>query len=174
MTRSWVKKPLTVILAIIVLGIGIDQLTKALALANLTTGNPIPILSDIFQLHLLRNPGASFSMGTSMTVVFSVLALVALIAISIFVIPKVDSMVWAVAVGLGMAGIAGNFIDRIIQPPGPFQGYVTDFFALKYFAVFNVADVLLTSAAVLIVVVTLFLKIDLRGHRQTRGTTETE
>lgn len=166
MTRPSSKRPLILILAIIVLGITLDQFTKALALDRLTPGVPVPIVSDIFQLSLLRNPGAAFGTGTSLTLVFSILALLVVIAVAVFIIPKVHSRLWAVAVGLGMAGVTGNFIDRLIRPPKPFQGHVIDFFALKYFAVFNVADIFLTAAAILIVVIALFVRIDLSGSRE--------
>jgi len=152
-----------VMLGIIVAGIGLDQITKALAIARLAPGESIPILSDVLTLRLLRNPGAAFSTGTSLTVVFSILALVVLIAVSVWVIPRVRSKLWAVAVGMGMAGVAGNFIDRLVRSPGPFRGHVIDFFSLKHFAVFNVADILLTCAAILIVLNTLVFKIDLGG-----------
>ena len=172
MTRSRRTVSLVIILTIIVGGVAIDQATKALALARLTPGEPVRLVSDLLQLSLLRNPGAAFGTGTSLTIGFSILALVVLVAVSVFIIPKVRSKAWAVAVGLGTAGVAGNFIDRLFQPPGPFQGHVIDFFALKYFAVFNVADIFLTSAAILIIVIAVFLKLDFTGTREHAPSTE--
>jgi len=154
-----------VMVSIIVVGISLDQITKAIAIAHLVPGVPVSILSDVFTLQLLRNPGAAFSTGTSLTVWFSILALVVMIAVSVWVMPKVRSILWAVAVGMGMAGVAGNFIDRLFRAPGPFRGHVIDFFSVKYFAVFNVADILLTCAAILIVVNVLFIRVDLNGAR---------
>jgi len=162
-----------VIGCLILLGVGLDQLTKALAVAYLTPGRPVRLVGDLFQLSLYRNPGASFSMGSQLTVVFSSLAVVVLVGTLVWVVPKVRCWSWVVAVGLGLAGVAGNLGDRLFRQPGPFRGYVVDFLALKYFAVFNVADVLLTSAAVLIVVLSLFLKRDFNGRRVTRGEAET-
>ncbi|MCL2784031.1 MAG: signal peptidase II [Propionibacteriaceae bacterium] len=159
------RMPLMVILAIIVVGVIVDQITKALAVAYLEPGQPVSIISDFFQLQLHRNPGAAFSTGTSFTLVFAILALVVLVAVSIFVIPKVESMIWAITVGLGTAGVLGNFIDRLSQPPAPFGGYVIDFFAVKYFAVFNVADIFLTTSAFLIVIITLVVKVDFAGNK---------
>jgi len=153
-----------VMLGIIVAGIGLDQVTKALAISRLVPGVPVPIVSDLFQLQLLRNPGAAFSTGTSWTVAYSILALAVLVAVSVWVMPKVRSVLWAVTVGMGMAGVAGNFIDRLVRYPGPFRGHVIDFFSLKHFAVFNVADILLTCAAVLIVLNTIVFKVDLNGE----------
>ncbi|MCL2735349.1 MAG: signal peptidase II [Propionibacteriaceae bacterium] len=167
--RGPVSKPIIWILSLILVGVGVDQATKAIAIATLTPGVPVRVVADLLQLQLLRNPGAAFSTGSSMTVVFSVLAVIVLIAVSVWVVPKVHSRVWAIAVGLGMAGITGNFIDRVFRAPGPLRGYVVDFFAVKYFAVFNVADIMLTAAAVLIVLIAMVFKIDMSGRRVTVG-----
>ncbi|MCL2471283.1 MAG: signal peptidase II [Propionibacteriaceae bacterium] len=162
--RGWGKKPLTWILSLVFFGVVVDQITKAIALARLVPGEPVSVISDFFQLDLLRNPGAAFSTGTGLTVVFSCLALVVLIAVSVWVVPRVHSVPWGIAVGLGMAGVAGNFIDRLVRAPGPFRGYVVDFFAVKYFAVFNVADIMLTAAALLVLLFVLVFKLDITGH----------
>jgi len=163
-----VKKPLALMLILIVGGVALDQITKALAIAWLVPGRPVPIVSDLLQFDLWRNPGAAFSTGAGLTVGFAVLALLVLIAVSVFVLPRVRCLVWAIAIGMGMAGVAGNFIDRLVRPPGPFRGYVIDFFSLKYFAIFNVADILLTAAAVLIVVIALWVRVDLSGEHPVR------
>ena len=51
------------------------------------------------------------------------------------------------------AGAVGNMIDRI------FRGYVVDFFYFKLidFPVFNVADIYVTTAAVILIVLIVFL-----------------
>jgi len=156
-----------IIVSIIVVGVVVDQIAKAIAVARLVPGRPVKLVSDIFELLLMRNPGAAFSTGTSLTAVFTVLAIVVLVGVSIWIVPKVRCRIWAVTIGLGMAGVLGNLVDRLVRTPGPFRGYVIDFFALKYFAVFNVADIMLTTAAVLIVVMALFKRIDFDGQVMT-------
>jgi signal peptidase II len=59
---------------------------------------------------------------------------------------------WACALGLLLAGIVGNLIDRVFREPGPFRGHVIDFIALPHWPVFNVADMCINVAAVLILV----------------------
>ena len=153
-----------VIGCLIVVGVGVDQITKALAVARLVPGRPIQLVGDLFQFSLYRNPGASFSMGAGLTLLFTFLAVAVLVGTLAWVVPKVRCWTWAVAVGLGLAGVAGNLIDRLVRAPGPFRGHVVDFLALKHFAVFNVADVLLTSAAGLIVLLTVFFRRDFDGR----------
>ncbi len=163
-TRLLSRRSASLLIAVLCLGgAAVDQGTKLLALRFLTPGRPIPLVSDILQLFLLRNAGAAFSTGESLTIVFSLLALVALVVIIAFVVPRVRSRIWAVAVGLALAGVLGNFIDRLFRAPSFLRGHVIDFLSLKHFAVFNVADMMLTAAAVLVVVCALFLKLNLDG-----------
>jgi signal peptidase II len=60
-------------------------------------------------------------------------------------------MWWAVALGLMLAGAVGNLLDRIFREPGFLQGHVVDFLRLPNWPVFNVADMSLVTAAVMIV-----------------------
>jgi signal peptidase II len=59
---------------------------------------------------------------------------------------------WAVALGLLLAGVLGNLADRLLRAPGPLRGHVVDFFQLPHWPVFNVADICINVAAVLLVV----------------------
>ena len=47
-------------------------------------------------------------------------------------------------------------MDRIFREPGVLQGHVVDFLRLPNWPVFNVADMSLVSAAILIVILSLF------------------
>ena len=48
--------------------------------------------------------------------------------------------------------MAGNLTDRLFRAPGPFRGHVVDFISVKGFAIFNVADMAITGAAILFVI----------------------
>ena len=61
-----------------------------------------------------------------------------------------DTLV-AVAIGWLLAGVAGNLTDRLFRAPGPFEGHVVDFIAVRGFAIFNVADMCITGAAGLLI-----------------------
>ena len=63
------------------LGLAADQVTKVLAVALLTSGEPVPVVGEVLQLVLLRNPGAAFSFATGATWVFTVIAVVVVIAV---------------------------------------------------------------------------------------------
>ena len=127
----------------------VDVVSKIVAVDRLSDRPDVEIIGDFFVLHLVRNPGAAFSTGTAYTEVFTVLAILAVVAILWF-IRKVGSAVWAVALGLLLAGVGGNLTDRLVREPGVLRGHVIDFFMLPNWPVFNVADICINVAAALI------------------------
>ncbi|MCW2817816.1 MAG: peptidase signal peptidase [Marmoricola sp.] len=136
------------------LGLLLDLGTKQLAVRELTGGAPVRVLGEVLQLRLIRNPGAAFSAGASVTPVISVVAIVAAVVVLSYV-RRVRHRGWAVALGLLLAGVVGNLTDRLFRPPGPLRGHVVDFLALPNWPIFNVADVCIDLAAVLLVVLLL-------------------
>ena len=147
------------------LGLVLDQLAKAVAIARLDPARPVALLGDWVTLQLIRNPGAAFSMGEGFTVGFTVVAIAALIAVAVWALPRLRHLGWAVTMGLLLAGIAGNLTDRLFREPAPFQGHVVDFIQVKYFAIFNVADMFITAAAVLVVWFSMVARVSLDGTR---------
>lgn len=137
---------------IALLGIGIDQVVKWASATFLTPGEPVELLGPLLKLNLIRNPGAAFGMGSGVTIVFSIFAIVALIGCLGYALPRITRLWHGIALGLLMAGIAGNLVDRIFQPPAALHGHVIDMFQLPNFAIFNVADMCITFAAVIIVI----------------------
>jgi signal peptidase II len=164
MTRSW-RWVTAVIAGIIAFGVSFDQVTKAWAISRLAPGQRVSLIGDLLEFSLIRNPGAAFGRGTSLTVVFAALGVIVLIFLAVFALSRVRCTIWAIIIGLGMAVVLGNLIDRMVRPPGFMFGHVIDFISLKYFAVFNVADMMLTGAAALAIMVSLFPKISWDGSR---------
>ena len=134
----------------------LDFVTKQLAVTRLDPEHPVRLAGGLLHLQLVRNPGAAFSLGENATPVFTALAVVALVIISWWLLPRVRLPWWVVATGLLLAGVAGNLVDRLVRAPGVFHGHVVDFLQLPHWPIFNVADMCLTSAAVLIVILSTF------------------
>ncbi len=145
------------------IGYGIDLLTKELALAFLDPSNPPVLLGGLLRLQLIFNPGAAFSMGENFTVVLTIIAMAALVGVLGFLVPRARHRGWVVALGLLLAGILGNLTDRLFRPPAPLHGHVIDFLQLPNFAIFNVADMCITFAAVFIVWLVAIRQVDLSG-----------
>jgi signal peptidase II len=148
--------------AIAVVAFVVDQGSKRWAMRELADGD-IPLLGDWFTLHLTFNPGAAFSTGTDFTIVFTALAMVAVVVV-VWLSRRLGSVGWAVALGLLLGGVAGNLTDRILREPEPFHGHVVDFLMLPNWPVFNIADICINVAAGLIILQT-FRGVSLDGSR---------
>ncbi len=159
-----------VAVAVGIVGLALDQVAKAMAIANLDPAHPVSLVGSLVTLRLIRNPGAAFSMGEGFTVGFTAVAIAALVAVAVWALPRLRHQGWAVAMGLLLAGIAGNLADRLFREPGFFRGHVVDFIQVKYFAIFNVADICITAAAVLVVWFSVIAKVGLDGTRPTPET----
>jgi len=129
----------------------IDLVTKLLAVSQLSGRPDVDLVGELLVLHLTRNAGAAFSTGTEYTVALSCVAMVAVLVV-IWLSRRVGSVGWAVALGLLLAGVCGNLTDRLFRSPGPMRGHVIDFVMLPHWPVFNVADMCINAAAVLILV----------------------
>jgi signal peptidase II len=131
----------------------VDLGTKLLAVGQLTPGEPKEVVGGLLRLDLVRNPGAAFSTGTSYTVILSVIALIAAGVVIRFG-QRLGDRTWALSLGLLLAGVCGNLTDRVFREPGFLRGHVVDFLELPHWPVFNVADMLIDAAVVLIVIQT--------------------
>ena len=151
-----------VLLIFLSVGVGvtlIDQITKYLSVSYLENSDPVRLLWGAVYLTLVRNSGAAFSLGTDITFVFPLVALVVLTVLG-FVIWRVRSVAWAVALGLVLGGVIGNLGDRLFRSPGPFVGHVVDMVSVfdergQVFPVFNAADSALTIGVAFIILLEL-------------------
>lgn len=129
----------------------VDVATKVIAVERLAGRADVPVVGELLQLHLTRNPGAAFSTGTQFTVALACVAVIAVLVV-LWLSRRLGSVGWAIALGSLLAGIAGNLTDRIVREPGPFRGHVIDFLMLPNWPVFNVADICINVGAGLILV----------------------
>lgn len=150
-----------VMLVIAVVAVIADQATKILAVFALEPGRPVELIGETVRLVLIRNPGAAFSMGTELTAVLSVVALVVVVGLLWFS-RRVHSRWWAWGLGLVLGGAAGNLVDRLLRDPGVLRGHVVDFMSIGWWPVFNVADSCLV-AGVIVIAVAVARNIDYDG-----------
>jgi len=139
-------------LAIAIITLLLDQLSKWSALSNLQLGVPEPVLPFMNRL-LLFNPGAAFSFlaqGSGWQRWFFTVLVLAVSAYILWLLRKSlsDKMLcWALSLILG--GALGNVLDRIMY------GAVVDFIDLHYanwhWPAFNIADSAICIGAALII-----------------------
>ena len=127
----------------------LDQATKAAAVAWLDPGQSVTLVPRVFWLTLTRNPGAAFSTGSEMTIMLSTIAIIVVVTV-LRMSRRLRDRGWALGLGLLLGGAVGNLTDRILREPGPMRGHVVDFLHLTHWPVFNVADMALTGAALVI------------------------
>jgi signal peptidase II len=150
-------------------GLTLDVVTKVVAVEQLEPGRPVPLAGGLLTLRLIRNPGAAFSAGEGITPVFTLLACGVLAFVLVRLVPRLGHPAWSVALGLLCAGVAGNLVDRLVRQPGVLHGHVVDFLQLPHWPIFNVADMCITAAAVLIMVLSVITNVGIGGERYGRG-----
>ena len=136
------------------LGIGLDQATKALMVATREGKPPVRVIGQVLTIYVSRNSGSAFGFAPAATVLFTCVAA----AVTVLIIakaPRLRSVGWAAALGLLLAGAVGNLCDRLTRAPGIGRGAVVNFINLQHFADFNVADSCLTCGVVLAAVLSL-------------------
>ena len=155
-----------VLFAVAVVVFALDVVSKVIVVATLPHHPPVRLPGGLLTLRLIRNPGAAFSIGTSMTIVFTLIA-VGVIVYILRAARRLHSLPWAVALGLLLGGAAGNLTDRLFRAPGPLQGYVVDWIELPHWPVFNLADAAICCSGALIVLLAA-RGIRLDGTRERR------
>ena len=134
--------------------VGVDQLTKMWAVADLVEGQTIPWLSGLIDFKLIYNEGVAWSMLEGQFWIFIPLSLVITALFLVILLRSPLRKYWwfnAICV-LILSGAIGNLIDRILF------GKVTDFisFAFIDFPTFNVADCYVVIGAIALFAAVLF------------------
>lgn len=133
-------------LAVVVL----DQTVKAIVRATITPGEVIDVVPGIDLVHT-TNTGIAFSLFSGSTGVIAILTLVAVAGIAVVLVTYAGHhRLVPIGGGLLLGGSIGNLIDRISRDG------VTDFVAVGPWPPFNVADMAITSGAVLLVLAIVF------------------
>ena len=132
-----------IIVALSVLMVVLDQLSKHWARGVLPPGEAMAFIPGLLQLNLVRNTGAAFSLFRDSSMVLGILSLVVAIGVSIWIWRESRRGLWmGLALGFLLGGTIGNGIDRWRL------GHVTDFLELVpiQFPIFNWADVAINLA----------------------------
>ena len=159
----WSRKRELILVAIALLVLVVDQLSKQCVVLRLRLGvpwNPIEWLGSYVSLTYITNTGAAFGMFPAFGTFFAVIAIVVVVVILLYY-RQLSSGSWTMHIGLGLqlGGALGNLLDRIRW------GHVVDFIDFKVWPVFNVAD-----ASIVVGVALLALGILWDGERDTEET----
>ena len=140
---------------VFVLLIVLDQITKVLVRKYLPAGNNrYDLIPGVFCLEHIENDGSVWGI-LSGRISFLLIVSVILFAVLLYVyikLPKTHHYLVLLWIDIFMmAGAIGNSIDRVVF------GHVTDFFYFELinFAIFNVADIYITCAAFITIILIL-------------------
>jgi signal peptidase II len=125
-----------------------DQLSKAWIRSSLPEGHSLFRLG-FFRLTHVHNTGAAFGLFPDQSLILTIFAIIAGIAVLFFVFYGHRYFSWLedlstmLVFGLVLGGTVGNLIDRFRF------GYVTDFIDFSYWPAFNIADSAVTVGVIL-------------------------
>ena len=147
--RKALKKAVYPLIAVII--IAADQITKYMVRANLKLGEAIPVIGNWMRICYVQNTGTAFSMfeGNRFITVFLTSALI--IGCVVYAISEIRAgrrLVPLLLCCIASGGIS-NMIDRLSL------GFVTDMISCGQFAVFNVADMFISTCCVLLMLMVL-------------------
>jgi len=129
--------------------LGLDQLTKLLASARLSPGEPEPVLGQFLRLTLVHNSGAAFGLFPGSRVPFILVSVLAIaVVLYLFARDAYRSLANRILLGCILGGALGNLLDRIRW------GRVVDFIDVGLgtirWPVFNIADSAVTLGVILL------------------------
>lgn len=156
--------------------IGVDQLTKLLAVNNLKGKDAFVLIKDFIEFRYLENTGAAYGVFQNKMILFYIITVIVFAAIVFIWINTSKNLKSYIGLGESnpsdfkvrtfksaeffgyllaalAAGAIGNFIDRITN------GYVVDFIYFKFinFPIFNFADICVTVSVVIICIFFIFI-----------------
>ena len=129
----------------------VDQILKVFLSRMLELNESIVIIKNLFNITLVHNTGAAFSILSGNRIFLILIGLIALIFIIYYInkeknINTLNTITYSLLIG----GIIGNLIDRIIY------GYVIDYISIilghYYFPIFNFADICIVISIILITI----------------------
>ena len=141
------------IVAVTAVLVGLDQLTKWLAVMYLQNGESVTAIPRLFNFTYAENTGAAFGILKDHRWVFLTISTVTIIGMTLYLyLFRSEGRLYDVAIAMIISGGIGNMIDRLRLD------YVVDFlyFSLINFPIFNVADIYVTCATILLAGLLLF------------------
>lgn len=125
----------------------IDQLLKKISLVN-QNKNIQEIIPNILSFNFTPNYNISFSLPFGGNYLSLIIILI-IIALFLVAFSKKTNNNESLALNLIIIGAVSNLIDRLQY------GYVVDYLDLRWFTVFNLADVMISLSTIYLIIITL-------------------
>jgi len=123
----------------------LDQITKYFAKMDFV--KPVILVENVLKLEYAENTGIAFSLPVPyLLILISNIFIIGVLIYLAYLEFDFSSNIAKIATSLLIAGGLGNLIDRLIF------GYVIDFISIWQYPFFNLADMYIISAVLLLVV----------------------
>ena len=136
---------------IVIVGWGLDFITKILAVQNLSNNETIKLVGDFIAFRLVYNTGGVFGIAQGNPFIFHIMMGIAIIFLLVYYIKtESNDKYFSIAIASTMGGALGNFTDRF------FREGVVDFIDMGYgvhrWPTYNVADAFISAGGLLLVI----------------------
>ncbi len=158
--KRFTGKTLSLLLLIVLVVVGLDQLTKIQVEEALELYEIVPVIDGVFNLTLNYNKGAAFGIFADLPDSFRHIVLwgvsgIAFIAILYFLFVEYATNMGAqLSLALILGGAIGNGIDRASR--GEVVDFLDFYYGTYHWPAFNVADSAISVGAVLLVIISIF------------------
>lgn len=131
-----------------------DQGIKYLIRAAMELNQSIPLIDGIFHITYIHNYGAAFSILQNKTVFLIAVQVIVISGILVYLVKKrkTEHPMLLLSLAMIVAGGLGNLIDRAVN------GYVVDFLDLRFWPIFNIADISVCVGCGLMVLYVLIIE----------------
>ncbi|MGD6803605.1 signal peptidase II [Rossellomorea vietnamensis] len=134
--------------------VALDQLSKWLIVRNMTEGQSITVIENLFYITSHRNQGAAWGILQGQMWFFYIITIGVIIGIVYYLEKQAKgNKLFSLSLALLLGGAIGNFIDRL------FRKEVVDFlntYIFQYdFPIFNIADAALTIGVGMMIITML-------------------
>jgi signal peptidase II len=144
-----------VLLGLLAVLVGCDHVTKHAAKASLEGQPPRDLVHGVLDLRYTENTDIAFNVlrgvpeSTRRPVLITMGAVAVVVLVGLLLRGGRRRRLAQAALMLVTAGAVGNYVDRLAR------GYVVDFVHLRYWPVFNVADVYVVAGALMLAALSL-------------------
>ncbi len=128
------------------IALAVDQSTKMIIRLSMVQNSTIPVIPEMFHFTFIQNPGAAFGLLPGKKVLLLVIAsLVSFLVVYFHRHIRRRDLLTQAALGFIFGGSLGNILDRLVL------GSVTDFFDLRFWPIFNFADIFINLGVFLLI-----------------------
>ena len=111
-----------------------DRVTKTMVAASIPFGSEVSVVDHLVGITNVHNSGAAFGIAPAFAGIFLAASILVSVGLSVYVFRNPGNEWTFGLLGLIMGGTVGNGYERLVNHS------VTDFIAVHFWPVFNVAD----------------------------------